>query len=232
VRPKRRQVYHETAAGGLELTAVGGARILRRLGEGVSCVAYLAEWRGEPAVLKIYKAAAIERHARYHPVELAEFEYRRNLAFYEAPGLEPHVARPLAYLVSGGVAAMLQERLEGQLYYHHWLARGGRVAPGLFGQVERIVELAHAAGLYDLDLNSANVMVVEVAGEPRAKLFDFNLIPFHENRAKPLVYLAARLGLVDPRARDRRKLRTFHTNSGVARKLDRFTAAGIEQRKG
>jgi hypothetical protein len=221
VRPKRRQVYHETAAGGLELTAVGGARILRRLGEGVSCVAYLAEWRGEPAVLKIYKAAAIERHARYHPVELAEFEYRRNLAFYEAPGLARYVARPLAYLSTAGVSALVQERLHGVLYYHYHRSRQGSVSPGLGEHLRRIIELAHAAGLYDVDLHAGNVLVVEDGGEPVPKLFDFNFIPFYEHPPNPLVAVLLRLGWLDLRSRDRRKLRDFHDFRRVERLLRR-----------
>jgi hypothetical protein len=86
-RHRRRQVYESSSAGGLELTALGDARIVSKLGEGVSCIAYLAEWHGREVALKLYKAGAIERHHRLVGGELARYEYERNLAFYCAPGL-------------------------------------------------------------------------------------------------------------------------------------------------
>lgn len=226
MRPKRRQIYAEAAEGGLDLTAIGEVRIVSRLGEGANCVVYLGSWKDSTVALKVYKAAAVERHARYHPQELAEFEYRRNLAFYEAPDMARYVARPLAYLFSGGVSAMVQERLEGQLYYHYYRLREGKVAASLFQHVRRIVELAHRAELYDIGLHSGNVMVVEEHGEPIPKLFDFNVIPFYIHPPSPLVALLVKTGILDRRSRDLRKLRNFHDFTGVERKLERFAGMG------
>ncbi|RMD85146.1 MAG: hypothetical protein D6815_02500 [Candidatus Dadabacteria bacterium] len=225
---RRRQDYPERKAGGLELTAFGDIRIDGRIGEGVTCVVYQGWWRGREVALKLYKAGAIERHFRLLGEELVEFEYRRNRAFFEAPGLSRYVAEPLAFLSSGGVAAFVQERLHGELYYHYYRRRGGRVPSELFGHVRRIVELAHAAGLYDVDLHAGNVMVVEDGGETIPKLFDFNFIPFYVHPPNPLVGIALKLGIIDLRSRDLRKLERFHDFRRFERKLQRFGPSGGE----
>jgi len=210
MRHKRRQVYADSNAGGLALTAIGDVRITGKLGEGVTCVVFRGDWNGREVTLKLYKSGAVEGHSRHHEQELAEFEYRRNLAFYEAPGLARYVARPLGYLATGGVSAMVQEKLDGVLYHDYFQARRGDVPAALRDHVRRILELAHAAGLYDVDLHARNVMVVESEdGESIPKLFDFNFIPFYVRPRNPLVAVLLKTGLVGARWRDLRKLRSF-----------------------
>ena len=94
---------------------------------------------------------------------------------------------------------------------------------GLFDHVRRIVALAHAARLYDVDLHAGNVMVVEEpGGEAVPKLFDFNFIPFYVHPPNPLAALLFRLGIIDLRSRDLRKLERFHDFRRVERTLRRF----------
>jgi hypothetical protein len=212
-----------SASEALELTALGEASVAGRLGEGGRSTVYLANWRGREVALKVYKATAVVRHARKHALPLAEFEYRRNRAFFEAPGLAAYVAEPHAFLSTPGVCAVVQERLHGELYYFHYERHGSRPDPELQAHLARIVGFAHAAGLYDVDLHSMNVMVVAGPdGRPWPKLFDFNLIPFHERPPNPLVGLLLRTGLMSARARDLRKLRNFHDFRRVERKLLKF----------
>jgi hypothetical protein len=211
LRHKRRQVYADSSEGGFELTAISDVRITGRLGEGVTCVVYRGEWNGRGVTLKLYKSGAVEWHARYHHQELAEFEYRRNLEFYEAPGLARYVAQPLGYLSTGCVSAMIQERLDGVLYHRYFRERNGEVPEALRDHVRRILDLAHEASLYDVDLHARNVMVVTSEdGEPIPKLFDFNFIPFYVRPRNPLTALMLKTGLLGHRSRDLRKLRNFH----------------------
>ena len=221
---RRRQYYEENRAGDFALTSVGDAHILGKLGEGVSCIVYEADWRGRRVALKLYKAGAVERHARLLDEELAAFEYRRNLAFYEAPGLRRYVAEPLAYFTDGCVSAFLQQRLEGTLYYYYHQERVGRVPESLSEHIRAIVDASHAAGVHDIDLHAGNVLVVEEGGEPIPKLFDFNFIPFHIHPPNPAVWLALKLGLIDLRSRDLRKLAAFHDFRRLERKLARQRA--------
>jgi hypothetical protein len=189
----------------------------------VSCIVYLAQWRGREVALKLYKAGAIERHHRLVGEELARYEYERNLAFHRASGLSRYVAEPLAYLCGPGMSAFVQERLVGPLYYQHHRDGGGGVDDALFGHVREIVRLSHAAGLYDVDLHAGNFVVVrEASGELVPKLFDFNFIPFFVHAPNPAVWLALKLGLVDERWRDLRKLGRFHDFRRFEKKIRLF----------
>jgi hypothetical protein len=222
-RHRRRQVYPSSSAGGLELSSLGDARIVRKLGEGVSCVAYRAEWRGREVALKVYKAGAIERHHRLVGEDIARFEHERNSAFYRAQGLARYVAEPLAYLASPGLSATIQELLVGPLYYEHHRAGGGRVDEALFAHVREIVRLAHQAMLDDVDCHAGNFVIVrEASGELVPKLFDFNFIPFYVHAPNPAVWLALKLGLIDRSWRDRRKLESFHDFRRFEKKIRLF----------
>jgi hypothetical protein len=219
---RRRQDYAEGGSGGLELSALGDVEIVGKLGEGVTCAVFDAHWKGRDVVLKLYKAGAIERHYRLLGEELVEFEWNRNRAFYDAPGLRRYVAEPLAYTMGPGIAAFVQEKLEGQLYYFDYVARGGLDA-ALYEQVKTIVRLSHEAELYDVDLHAGNLMVVRGPdGLPQPKLFDFNFIPFYIHPPNPFVALLLKLGVIDLRSRDLRKLKNFHDFRRFERKVKRF----------
>ena len=124
----------------LEEIGIEGVEVADRLGEGRRSLVYAARWRGRDAALKVYKPRAIARHARRHPLPLAEFEHRQNERYHGAPGLAPFVAEPFARGVGPRGQAFLQERLDGRLYYFYHREREGRVAPELFPKIERIVE--------------------------------------------------------------------------------------------
>lgn len=205
----------------MRLTSLAGIRLSGRLGEGGRSSVVEGEWEGRLVAVKLYKPSAVVRHARKHPVPLARFEYERNLAFFRAPGLRRHVAEPLGYVDEAGVSALVQERLRGKLYYFHFIEGGRRLEPELFAQIEDIVRLSHEAGLFDVDLHSMNVMVEPLpeGDGTLARIFDFNLIPFHVRPPNPWLGLLLRTGLMDVRARDLRKLRTFHDFRRVEKKL-------------
>lgn len=207
----------------LALERLAEVEVLGPLGEGGKSTVYRAAWRGREVALKVYKARAVAHHARKHGQDIAAYEHERNRAFWSAPGLARYVAEPLGYLAAAEVSAFWQELLRGELYYFYYTRRNGQVPPQLFAHVRRMVELYHAAGLYDVDLHAMNVMVVEEpSGEPVPKLFDFNLVPFHVRPRNPFVALLLRTGLMDTRARDLRKLRRFHDFRRIEAKLVGF----------
>lgn len=215
--------HNEPVIDSLEHQLIGDIQVLERMGEGGRSGVYHAIWNERDIALKVYKASALERHARKHPISLEEFEYSRNLAFYEAAGMAMYVARPLDRRVIKGIHLFLQEKLDGELYYFYHRKREGKVAPELFAHITRMVGLFHEAELYDVDLHSMNVMVVDGPdGQPIPKLFDFNLIPFNVRPPNPLLGFLLKTGLMSPRARDLRKLRNFHNFDRVERKLLKF----------
>lgn len=180
-----------------------------RIARGLVTTVYRARLDGRDAALKVFRPRSVRRHADRHALDIAEFEYRRNLAFHTAPGISRFVAEPLGFVTLPAVSAVVQELLEGESYHAATLRRGAPPA-GVFEHIERLVERAHAAGLYDLDLHPLNVLVVEDGEEEIPRLFDFNRIPFYERPRNPIEALGLALGLIDRGARDRRKLRQFH----------------------
>jgi ubiquinone/menaquinone biosynthesis C-methylase UbiE len=195
-----------------------------KLGEGKRSVVYQARWRGRDVGLKVYKPAAIARHARKHKLPLAEFEHRRNKAFFDARGLSKYIAEPIGYVVEPGFQMSLQECLDGEVYYFAQRDHASFISPKFMDDLAELVNLSHEAHLYDIDLHAMNVMVDRRAGGP--KLFDFNQIPFTERPQNPFIGLALKLGLLGRESRDLRKLARFNNFDRVERKLLKFYKDG------
>jgi ubiquinone/menaquinone biosynthesis C-methylase UbiE len=203
-------------------TAYAGLEVTEKLGEGKRSVVYRARWQGREVGLKVYKPAAIARHARKHQLPLAEFEHRRNRAFFEARGMSKYVAEPLGFVVEPGFQMSLQECLDGEVYYFAQREHADFISPRFMDDLAELVTLSHEAKLYDIDLHAMNVMVDRRAGGP--KLFDFNQIPFTERPQNPFIGLALKLGLLGKESRDLRKLARFNNFDRVERKLLKFYA--------
>ena len=189
---------------------LSSVHLLARLGEGKRSTAYRVLWQGRECALKVYNPAAVTKHSQRHPLALARFEYRRNLALYRAPGLAAHVAKPLAYLVAGSAQAFVQEFIPGALFEHFRVDADPVQVASLVASLPGLIRGAHAVGIYDLDLHPNNVMVTDDGkGGVDFKLFDFNKIPFNERSPNPLSWLLLRLGLIRPASRDLRRLHLF-----------------------
>jgi SAM-dependent methyltransferase len=194
--------------------------ITEKLGEGKRSMVYRARWRGRDVGLKVYKPAAIANHARKHKLPLAEFEYRRNKAFFDARGMSNYVAEPLGFVVEPGFQMSVQECVDGEVYYFAQRDHAEFISPRFMDDLTKLVTLSHEAKLYDIDLHAMNVMVDRENGTP--KLFDFNQIPFTERPQNPFVGLALKLGLLGRESRDIRKLARFNNFERVERKLLKF----------
>jgi SAM-dependent methyltransferase len=201
-------------------TAYDGLEVTEKLGEGKRSIVYRAKWRGREVGLKVYKPAAIANHARKHKLPLAEFEHRRNKAFFDARGMSKYVAEPLGFVVEPGFQMSLQECLDGEVYYFAQRDHADFISPRFMDDLAELVNLSHEARLYDIDLHAMNVMVDRRAGGP--KLFDFNQIPFTERPQNPFVSVALKLGLLGRESRDLRKLARFRDFGRVERKLLKF----------
>lgn len=202
-------------------SAFDGVRILDEVGRGRRSRVYRCLWKGRECALKVHASVATERHLRLTGQGIAEFEFARNLAYYRAPGMSRYVAEPLGFVAAGAMQALAQELLRGEIYYHYYRKRGCVVAASLAQDLKRMVELAHAAELFDMDLHSMNVMVVEEQGAPVPKLFDFNLIPFTVRPQNFFVGWLLKSGLMSRRSRDLRRLRKFHDFGPIERRLKR-----------
>jgi hypothetical protein len=204
----------------LAQTPYADLTVTEKLGEGKRSVVYRGRWRGRDVGVKVYKPAAIARHGRKHRLPLAEFENRRNRAFFDAPGLAKYVAEPLGFVMEPDFQMSVQECLDGEVYYFARRDNADFISPQFLQDLAELVRLSHAASLYDIDLHAMNVMVERRTGAP--KLFDFNQIPFTERPQNPFVGLALKLGLLGRESRDLRKLARFDNFDRVERKLLKF----------
>lgn len=194
--------------------------ITDKLGEGKRSMVYRARWRGRDVGLKVYKPASMANHARKHALPLAEFEHRRNKAYFEARGMAQYVAEPIGFVVEPGFQMSLQELVDGEVYYFARRDHADFISPRFMDELSNLVARSHEAKLYDMDLHAMNVMVDRVKGTP--KLFDFNLIPFTERAQNPFIGLALKLGLLGRESRDLRRLAHFNNFETVERKLMKF----------
>jgi serine/threonine protein kinase len=201
---------------------IGQVRIQEKLGEGGRSVVYGGEWQGRQVALKVYKPSGIKNHNKRHPLNIAEYEFLRNKTFHELPGLSDYVAQPLHYWVDRDVCAMVQERLIGPLYYFYYQERKGQVSPVFKQHLQTILNLSHDAGFFDVDMHAFNVIVDESGDEPIPKLFDFNLIPFHERPGISMSKLLLKLGLTNEANRDKRLLRNFNKIAKREKKLLKY----------
>ena len=142
--------------------------VTEKLGEGKRSVVYRARWRGREVGLKVYKPAAIANHARKHKLPLAEFEHRRNRAFFEARGMSKYVAEPLGFVVEPGFQMSVQECLDGEVYYFAQRDHADFISPRFMEDLAELVSLSHEAKLYDIDLHAMNVMVDRHDGHAQA----------------------------------------------------------------
>jgi len=201
---------------------IGEVCIQEKLGEGGRSIVYGGEWCGRQVALKVYKPAAIKNHSARHKLNIAEFEFQRNRAIYEVPGLSAYIAQPLHHWFNPDVCAMIQEHLTGPLYYFYFRDHQGKVSPGFKRHLQIIINLAHDAGFYDVDLHAFNVIVDDSSGEPIPKLFDFNLIPFHERPGLSMSKSLLKLGLTNKAARDKRLLKNFDKIAKREKKLIKY----------
>lgn len=76
----------------------------------------------------------------------------------------------------------------------------------LFAELRSILDGAHRAGLFDLDLHQSNIIVTrQPDGAARPVLFDFNKVPYHVRPPNALFGVFLKLGLIRRRSRDHRQ---------------------------
>ena len=193
-RPHRsRRVSRSSSQG----TKYADLEVTEKLGEGKRSVVYRARWQGREVGLKVYKPAAIANHARKHKLPLAEFEHRRNKAFFEARGMAKYVAEPLGFVVEPGFQMSLQEcRRRRGVLLRAARSRGLHLA-ALHGRSRRarVAEprgeaLRHRPACHERDGRPARRHAQAVRLQPD---------PVHRAAAEPLRRAGAQAGVVRAR---------------------------------
>ncbi len=202
-----------------DLNLPQGLEPLEIAGEGRRSVTWRAAYQGEVIALKVYRQAFIDKYQQRFKINIAQFEYDRNQAFYALEALRPFAAKPLRVIgVDDGYSlCFLQELLEGPTLVE--LAQSNRGLPqSVLDAGKFICEKAEAAGLHDLDLFYKNVMMRKQNDEWLPVLHDFNLLPQYQFPPNPFLALAYRTGLRRKSHRDWRCLKGWQAFSDVCRK--------------
>jgi len=190
-------------------------------GEGRRSITYRASYQGEIIALKAYRQAFIEKYHQRFDLNIAQFEFDRNSAFYGVEALQPYAARPIGLL---GVRdqyslCFLQEFINGPTLVE--LAQQNRGLPkSVLDAGQEICETAEANGLHDLDIYYKNVMMRQQQGVWLPVLHDFNLLPQHLYPRNPFLALAYLTGLRTKSHRDWRCLRGWQTYSEHCQNTD------------
>jgi hypothetical protein len=175
------------------------------VGLGRRCVAFAARRHDQALVLKSYHPQAVARHADRTGGSIARYECERNEALHRIAGLAPYVAAPVGYWSSPREEFFLQQRVCGEMLAAFLRGCSARSRERLLSELRSILDRAHGVGLYDLDLHPGNVRVQRRAdGSGCPILFDFNKVPYHEQPPNRLCGWLVAMGLIGPRARDRR----------------------------
>lgn len=178
------------------------------LGEGRRCIVFAAVHRDRQVVLKLYHSLAVAKHAQRTGGSLARYEYERNVALRGVPHLAPHVAEPITFFAFARCEVFVQEHVWGQPIDAFLRTSPATLCAFVLGEVRLILERAHEADLFDLDLHSKNILVRRSAfGVAQPVLFDFNKVPYHLQPPNPLATLLLKLGMLTPASRDDRHLR-------------------------
>jgi hypothetical protein len=195
----------------LRATPFSDIAVSGTLGEGRRCAVFAAVCRGRQVVLKVYHSQAVAKHARRLGGSLARYEYEQNVALRGVAQLATHIADPIACFSSPCCELFVQERVFGEALEAYLRTCSATDRAYVLGECRSIVERAHSAGVFDLDLHPRNILVRQSAqGGAQPVLFDFNKTPYHVRPPNPFVAMLLKLGLLTPAFRDYRLLRRLH----------------------
>jgi hypothetical protein len=179
-------------------------------GRGRRSITFRATHAGERVALKVYRRTHIEKYRRRYGLNIARYEYERNMAFYSIDALRPFAAKPIAVFDDQTLCSLCfaQEFVDG-VSLKELAVREGGVPPETLDAGRRIVAAASAAGLFDLDIGTRNVMVRRTEEGWMPVVYDFNLVPQYRHPSNPLLALAYWSGLRPRSHRDHRALRNW-----------------------
>jgi len=187
-------------------------------GQGRRSVTFRAEYLGEVVALKVYRDEFIHKYQQRYALNIAQFEFERNRAFYAIGPLRPYAAQPKKVLgVDDGCSlCFLQEFISGLTLVE--LAKSNRGLPQSVLEAGKLIcDKAEASGLHDLDLFYKNVMVRRQNDTWLPVLHDFNLLPQYRYPPNPFLALAYLTGLRKRSHRDRRCLKGWKEYSDHCR---------------
>ena len=181
-------------------------------GRGKRSITFHASYEGEHVALKVYRERFIEKYRRRYGLNIARYEYERNVAFCSVDALRPFSAKPISVFDDETRASLcFAQEFVDQPSLKEVATRLGHVPPETLEAGRRIVAAASAAGLYDLDISTKNIKVRKTDAGWMPVVYDFNLVPQYLYPPNPFVALAYRTGMRNKSHRDHRAIRNWVT---------------------
>jgi MFS family permease len=189
------------------------------IGEGKRSITLRGVFHGEPVVLKVYRRQHVDKYRQRFSLNIAEFEYQRNLAFFSVDALRRFAAKPITVtgVDDSFSLCFIQELIEG-ITLTQLAEQMGCVPDETLRAGELIVRAAELEGLHDIDLTYDNILVRETESGWMPVIFDFNLLPQHLYPPNPVLAFAYRIGLRRKSHRDYRAIRDWSKLSELFRR--------------
>jgi hypothetical protein len=194
----------------VELNLPAEIKLGKLLGKGRRCTAFAAEYAGEQVAVKTYRIEAMTKCQHRYGMTAPAFEHSRNSDLYGIEAIRRFIARPIAVFGEGdGYShAFIQQLVEG-ISLNTLIEQLGAVPPETVAALQTVVNEAHGAGLYDLDLGPKNIRVRGTSEGWQPMLFDFNMLPQYLATRSPVAVLLYKVGVLKPWNRDRRQMKGF-----------------------
>ena len=187
------------------------------IGHGRRSIVFDGYFCGNAVVIKVYKNEFIKKYDQRFNLDIAKYEYQRNVKLYEIPEIQKHIAQPIKYFSaeSNCTQAFIQQYING-ITLKELINKLGYLPNMLLEEGYKIVKYAENNGIHDLDISMENILVEKLNGQWLLKLYDFNLIPQHLNPPNIFVKFALKSGLRKKSHRDYRCLKKW-TKEGKRR---------------
>ncbi len=193
-----------------ELLLPDDIRVINFLGEGGRTYVYQAQMDSQDVIVKVYKEEVAKKYFDKYNVDIALFEYERNQALYNLPKIREYIAKPfrLYSFTSGQTHSIIQERVTGTVL-EDLIKKLGYLPKEILEAGYTIVKQAELNDIHDLDISVGNLVVNNIDGKWKPKLYDFNLMPQYLFPPNPIISLAIKTGIRKKSYRDYRSLRNW-----------------------
>ncbi len=184
--------------------------IVEYIGSGGRARIYSAMLDASKVIVKAYHKEVIRKYRDKYKVDIAEYEYSRNLALYALPEIQEYIAKPYHVFPASGqfTQCVVQERVYGESL-ENLIKRLGYLPEEILQAGQKIVKVAEMNKIHDLDISVGNVMISKIDNIWVPTLYDFNIMPQYLFSPNPMVWLGYKLGIRKKSFRDYRSLRNW-----------------------
>jgi len=202
--------YSEENATLSALNLPENVRVTEIIGKGGRAKVYKAKLDNEDVIVKVYNKSVAVKYLEKYNVDIAKFEFDRNVALFEISEIQEYIAKPFRVFSSSSqyTHSIIQEYVSGVILED--LIKELRYLPKeILYAGNLIVNRAEKNGIHDLDISVGNLKINKSSGVWKPKLYDFNIMPQYLFPPNLIVGLGYKFGIRKKSFRDYRSLRNW-----------------------